>query len=247
MRRWGVRDREPGQLSHIQQLVAHTVRPPFVHVRERTGRAVFARGAQLDDSQELSLDELGIVGADRTHYQPARWSTLPRILPRREVSSGDVFIDYGCGMGRVLYLAASRYPFKRVIGVELSESLSNVARSNLERNAERLCCGSVEVVTADAIDYVPPPNVTVAAFYNPFTGRLFDTVMRRLLEQVRAAGHPLRIIYFNPVEHERLMAMGALTVVRCLRGWRPGRAWSLSNMTVMYEYVPEGVRALTGR
>ena len=42
----------------------------------------------------------------------------------------DVFLDLGAGKGRML-LAASRYPFRRVIGVELSDRLAAIARSNV--------------------------------------------------------------------------------------------------------------------
>ena len=40
------------------------------------------------------------------------------------------FVDYGSGKGRVLMLAAA-YPFRRILGVEFSESLDRVARDNI--------------------------------------------------------------------------------------------------------------------
>ena len=48
----------------------------------------------------------------------------------REIRPDDVFIDLGSGMGRMV-LEAARYPFKRVIGVELVEQLHDLARANL--------------------------------------------------------------------------------------------------------------------
>jgi hypothetical protein len=33
------------------------------------------------------------------------------------------------------------------------------------------------------------------------------------------------------------MATGRLAVEKRLRGWRPGKAWSRSNTTIMYERV----------
>jgi precorrin-6B methylase 2 len=153
-----------------------------------------------------------------------------------------VFIDYGSGMGRVLYEAAARYPFKRVIGLELSDELNEIARANLDRNSARLRCSNVEIVTGDALEYDPPSDVTVAWFYNPFTGATLEQALHKLLD---TASGPLRIIYGNPIEHEMLMATGRLTVKTRLRGWRPGKAWSRSNATIMYERVshyPEGTR-----
>ena len=42
------------------------------------------------------------------------------------------FVDYGLGKGRVLMLA-TEYPFKRIVGVEFSESLDRTARQNLTK------------------------------------------------------------------------------------------------------------------
>src|SRR5215218_10190886 len=61
------------------------------------------------------------------------WVALWALFGRLEVSRDDVFVDLGCGKGRVLYMAARR-PFKRVIGIEWSERFSRIARVNLDRN-----------------------------------------------------------------------------------------------------------------
>jgi len=42
-----------------------------------------------------------------------------------------VFVDLGCGKGKPL-LVASRFPFKRIVGVDISESAVAIARSNIE-------------------------------------------------------------------------------------------------------------------
>jgi hypothetical protein len=159
---------------------------------------------------------------------------LRRVLPRREVGADDVFIDIGSGMGRVVFQAAG-YPFKRVIGVELSEELNRVARANIENNRDRLFCRDVELVTADATDYRLPDDVTVAYFANPFTGDIFRTVIEQLLESLDRRPRRLRLIYRNPVEHDYLMSTGRFRPVRRLRGWRPTEEWSVSNSTRMYE------------
>lgn len=221
----------------VKKLVASTIKPVYIPLRARLGKATFAPGADLRTEEAVALEEFNLASPERVGYTPAGWSILPRILPVRRVSSEDVFIDYGSGMGRIVYEAAARYPFKRVIGLELSEELSEIARSNLDRNRSRLRCSNVEIVTGDALDYEPPSDVTVAWFYNPFTGVTFETAVHKLLDAVSG---PLRVIYFNPTEHDLLMATGRLMVKKRLRGWRPGKAWSRSNMTIMYETMSDG-------
>lgn len=125
--------------------------------------------------------------------------SLRRILPPREVTDHDVFVDFGSGMGRVV-LQAARYPFRKVIGVEVSETLHSIARENIDRNRQRLRCPDTELVHADALDYELPDDVTVAFLYNPFRGEIFATVIERLLQSVERNPRPLRIIYVNPIE-----------------------------------------------
>jgi SAM-dependent methyltransferase len=210
-----------------------TLRPVFVAARDGLVRLVERRYG-IRTSGVIELDELGIAAPDRERYKPAPWLTLRRALPRGSVGADDVFVDFGSGMGRVVFQAAMRYPFKRVTGVELSARLHEVARTNIDRNRHRLRAREVELVHGDVMDYEVPDDVTVAFFANPFVGHIFATVVDRLIASVDQAPRRLRIIYFNPVEHERLMATGRVRLVRRISGLRPGREWALSNATHVY-------------
>ena len=90
-------------------------------------------------------------------------------------------------------------------------------------------------VVADSLEWEIPDEVTVAFVYNPFVGDLFERLVERLLASVDRRPRRLRIVYRNPVEHERLMATGRFRVVRRVRGWRPTPDWSRSNSTYVYE------------
>ena len=79
------------------------------------------------------------------------------------MSGDDVFVDYGSGMGRVLIIAGHE-PFKRVIGVEMSEQLNEVARENLDHNRDRFRCQESSD-RADATQWQVPDDVTIVYFY----------------------------------------------------------------------------------
>ena len=66
------------------------------------------------------------------------------------MSPHDVFIDFGCGNGRVVYQLA-RYSFARVIGVEISEKLEAISRENIERARPQLRSREVSIVNADVL------------------------------------------------------------------------------------------------
>jgi SAM-dependent methyltransferase len=174
----------------------------------------------VETSGRISSEDLGYTDERNTHYQPSRWRTLKRMLPKRTIGPDDVFLDLGSGMGRVVILAA-RYPFKRVLGVELSPELHEVAVRNLDAVRDRLVCRDVRLEQANALEYEIPDDVTVLFLYNPFHGEIFDAAIASLLRSADRKPRRIRIIYSNPVEHDRLMATGR---VRMTKSWQSG-AW----------------------
>ena len=109
----------------------------------------------------------------------------------------DVFIDYGCGMGRAVVLAAT-YPFRRVIGVERSIALSKIARDNIHRASHKLRCADVTIATTDARDYEVPHDATHIFLFNPFDEPIVMTVLTRIRDSIAAHPRRLSIIYALP-------------------------------------------------
>lgn len=218
--------------------VTTLVKAPYIWLRRAVTDILFERRYGVRTSDVVDLDELGLAKDERSPYKAAGWLSLRRILPAREVCERDVFIDFGSGMGRIV-LQAGRYPFRRVIGVELSEELTQIARENLACNRSRLRCPDILLARADVLDYEIPDDVTIAFFYNPFTGSIFARVIKALIESVDRAPRTVRIIYVNPVEEPFLLGTGRVRHVRTARGMRPTAAWSRSNSTRMYVIEPQ--------
>ena len=141
-------------------------------------------------------------------HSASEWLTLPRILRRDDVGRDDVFVDLGCGEGRMLLEAARRYPFKRVVGVELSGQLAAVASRNVAGH------GRIEVVRSNVLDWPIPPDTSVFYLYNPFKGSVFARTVARIIAS--AAAHPrrIRLIYQLPREEAALLATGHFRRVR---------------------------------
>ncbi|GAA4842918.1 class I SAM-dependent methyltransferase [Saccharopolyspora rosea] len=221
--------------------IATLAKAPYLWIRRAVADTLFERRYDVRTSPVIELDELGIPAHERIRYQATGWLNLPRILPAREVGPHDVFVDFGSGMGRVVLQAATRYPCKKVIGVELSGRLVGIARANVARNAHRLRCAEVSFVESDALDYEIPDDMTIAFFHNPFTGSIFARVLQRIVESVDRAPRTVRVVYVNPVEERALLETGRARVVRRLRGMRPTAEWSRSNSTRMYEITPRAI------
>jgi len=176
-----------------------------------------------DTSSEVRLEEIGLGHPERTLYSPSSWLFLPRVMRSLEVRPSDVFVDFGSGKGRVVYQAA-RYPFGRVVGVEISEELNCVARANIERVRDRLRCRNVELVTADVLDYEIPDDMTYAYFYYPFFGEIFRAVVAKIAASIDRSPRKVTIIFTDPKEVGGVRSTASEKDRRVSRGHRALRA-----------------------
>ncbi len=189
---------------------------PFVHAFDyatgRLTRLVFGRG--LDTSGRFV--DLAHFHSERVPYEPSGWRYLRRVLSPSEVTASDVFVDYGSGKGRIVYQAA-RYPLKRVIGVEISEKLNEIARANIEQNRSRLRCQDVELVTCDAADYGIPDDMTIAYFYYPFAGETFRRVIDNIVDSLIRNPRRIRLIYACPHLEDVVVGTSHFRLIRSVR------------------------------
>ncbi len=130
----------------------------------------------------LKPEQLGIENVNACDYVPMPYRVLHQIFSKLDIRAGsaEVLLDMGCGMGRPLAVA-SRYPFRRIVGVVISPKLCKVAHTNLTHCQPGARCPEFEVVNANASRYALPDDVTVVFFNNPFRGK----TLRRVIENLR--------------------------------------------------------------
>jgi SAM-dependent methyltransferase len=152
---------------------------------------------------------------DRLHYAPTPWHVLPRALRHVGVSDQDTFVDFGCGKGRVVHQAARR-PFKKVIGVEISSDLAEIARTVLAARSDQHRCRDVEIVVADATQWPVPDDLTIGYLFRPFENELLDAVLRSIGESLDRQPRRFRLIYVWPTDASRskVLAMERFRLVK---------------------------------
>jgi hypothetical protein len=102
------------------------------------------------------------------------------------------FIDLGSGKGRAVLLASAQ-PFKKIVGVEIAEELTAIARNNLVRYpAHRRRCHEIDLICMDAASFAFPDDPMILYMYNPFEGPVMAEVAANLAASFRA--HPRRIV-----------------------------------------------------
>ena len=109
-----------------------------------------------------------------------------------------VFVDLGCGKGKPLMVAAS-YPFRRLIGVDISPACIAVARRNVARyGPDRIDPARVELRVQDAADFAFPDEPLVVYLYNPFPGAVLERVVANLEASLRESPRQAAVVYVNP-------------------------------------------------
>jgi SAM-dependent methyltransferase len=227
----------PERLNMLRRLFASVIRPPYVLLRTGITDLLFERRLGVRTSGDIGLGELGIAADGRVQYRPAGWLSLRRILPAYAVTTDDVFLDIGSGKGRIILMAAA-YPFRRVIGVELSTRLIQIAQDNIDGCKATLRCKDIVLVNADAVGYEIPDDVTVVFMNNPVRGATFVAVVQQVLASYDRRPRTIRIVYANPIEEPALLSTGRIRMIRRTRGFRPGREWSRSNSVALYTVLP---------
>ena len=156
----------------------------------RTARGEARREREFDERHGVDtagvvhLAALDIASPNKdlgVRYQAANPALVRRLLAQIPIDSGEyVFMDFGAGKGRTALLA-SEFPFRRIVGVEFSPELVDVARANVARFRSRAQrCPDVEFLCLDAVDIEISADPVVLFFYNPFG----EPVMHRVMERV---------------------------------------------------------------
>ena len=201
----------------------------------------FERWYGIDTSGHAYLDELGVAGQGRAFYEGIAWIPLRRALRSLEPGPDDVFVDLGSGRGQAL-VVAGQLPMRRVIGVELAEQLTHDAERNIATARPKLRARDFELVTADALAWEVPDDLSIVFMFCPFTGEVFDQAMLRIFDSYDRNPRELHILYAYPWEHNRLLATGRVEVVDVRGAHFPPRPWWPWSAWVMpiYRVLPQG-------
>ncbi len=133
--------------------------------------------------------------ATRKHYLLGR----DQLIARLEAGSSERVLEIGCGTGRNLIEAASRYPDARYFGIDISTEMLATARHNIER--ARLG-DRISVARGDAADFDPVVLFAEAQFEHIFMSYCLSMIpdWQTALESAMArlaSGGQLHIVDFG--------------------------------------------------
>jgi len=161
--------------------------------------------------QIKNLDGLTLFCSDvrsAHHYQAASYYILSELfnaLKLEDNSQG--FIDFGCGKGRAMIVAA-QYGFKKIYGVELARELCEKAEENIKKVRHNFPEAQFHVCFADAAQYYIPEHMNVFYFFNPFSEIVMRNVLLKIQESVKRKIRRVYILYINPRHAEVFTSNG---------------------------------------
>jgi cyclopropane fatty-acyl-phospholipid synthase-like methyltransferase len=135
---------------------------------------------------------------DASWYEPTPYRKLERIFASIPMAQNDIFIDLGCGKGRVLLLVSTK-KIEKAIGVELHSGLVNAAEENLKNL--KVPHEPVEIIQIDCAQY-KFSNETIIFMYNPFGSGTTVEVMNNIKNSLVENPRNVRIIYKNALHRD---------------------------------------------
>jgi tRNA G46 methylase TrmB len=177
---------------------------PAVRAKIKQGRQReidFDERFGVDTSGFLHPTDLNLNSANHVHavsYGGSDPKDFREAIEALNIDYGRfVFIDFGSGKGRAILLA-TEFPFKKIVGVEFSEVLHNIATENIKRFRSDIArCTNIEAVCMDVMEYALPNDPLVCYFCNPFD----ETLMARVASNIRSSfikkPRTIFIVYYN--------------------------------------------------
>ena len=136
-------------------------------------------------------------GAIMIPYIPIPYRAIFPILSTVALGPEDVFVDVGCGKGRMV-CCASRWPAREVIGIDFDQALVRAAQRNCERVRGRQAPTRLLCARAEDFSYA---DITVAYLYHPFERPVMERFLARF-ETTMRRDRSVRIVYANPVHDD---------------------------------------------
>lgn len=142
------------------------------------------------DFSFVTVRELGLNPQQSIGHR-ASGSDVCQILNRLPILPDSAIVDVGSGKGRAM-LAMSGYPFKRIVGIEISPDLAQIARRNLSR---AFLSKRSEVFVSSASDFDEYDPYNYFYFYNPFSFEIFSQAFAHIHSSLRTNPRNSWLIY----------------------------------------------------
>lgn len=176
----------------------------LLETRYRTVNYCFEKMLGVETGGMERPSDLGICNVDSIEYEPIGYSAFFEAIKKIPIPPKSIsFVDFGSGKGRAV-VAAAIFPFRKITGVEISDSLCEISRKNIRKMRFRHA-GKIEIVQSNAVTYALPKDSNLLFFFNPFTGGTLAQVVNNIIKSHCEHDRPIYIVYFNANHFENII------------------------------------------
>ena len=136
-----------------------------------------------------------------TIYMPASFDLLELCFEKIDLSKSKHFLDIGCGMGRVMVVAA-HHGATKITGIDVAKNLLIEARKNITTLEKTKPDLEINCQLQNAYYFEIPDDVDVIFLFNPFDEVVMDAVAENILESLERNKRKIKVVYFNPMEKQ---------------------------------------------
>lgn len=153
----------------------------------------------------LSADEAAPVNDGDSNYEVTYYRDLVIMFNQISMEPEDTIVDFGCGLGRVLFYCNSRH-YCRTVGVENNSYLYNGLLENASAYQQKFLEQENRMFfyNVDADKYEIGDDDNYFYFFNPFSVDVFKMVLKNIISSVKKNPRDVElIIYYPTFEYQR--------------------------------------------
>ncbi len=145
----------------------------------------------VDKKKQSRYKDIGAYATESTNYI---W--LKKLFSSYPLKPDDVFIDVGCGEGRVLtYLYLKKFRNK-MTGIELDEEIAQIAKQRTKK------CDNIHICQGNVLEKGEVfKDATAVYLFNPFNAEILSSFIEMIEENV---DHRLTLYYANDIHRKVL-------------------------------------------
>ena len=197
--------------------ISKTFEYGFAFYHAKIKHSFFEESTSMNEQQYDKYLHINTVGeqygfpklAHYHRYEPTPYTGLEQLFSGYQMPENPVFIDMGCGKGRVpIYV---HYKFHiQTIGIEMDAGFYAEAESNkksyLQKNNAPIPISFIHTI---AEEYLIQPSDTVFFFFNPFSIHIFRTVIHNIWKSYEQHMREIHIIlYYPPYDYLQFLLHG---------------------------------------
>lgn len=191
-------DLDFSNMPHVKTRNDVVVKSPRYEITEATSKEIqFEEYFGVNTfSKNIDKNERNIVNYG---YGPTSYTSLDDFFKKHPFSNEDHLVDFGCGKGRVLIMAAF-HGCSKITGYEINNDIFNLLSDNIAIYNEKFRNKSTfDLINMDVSEGHIDVTTNKFFFYNPFHLKIIIKTINKILESLSESMRSIEIIFHYPL------------------------------------------------